>query len=91
MDWPISLIVLLLIANGLAFALFAYDKMSAIQRGWRIRESTLLGLAFLGPFGAYLGMRTFRHKTRKLKFVLVKVFMAMQLLLLVLYLHYFAA
>jgi uncharacterized membrane protein YsdA (DUF1294 family) len=57
--------------NGIALLAFAIDKLRARQNGLRIREATLLGLAFLGPFGALGGMLTFRHKTRKLIFLLV--------------------
>jgi uncharacterized membrane protein YsdA (DUF1294 family) len=57
--------------NGIALLMFTIDKLRARQNGWRISERTLLGLAFLGPFGALGGMVLFRHKTQKLKFLLV--------------------
>jgi len=40
-------------------------------------EGFLLVLAFLGPFGAFLSMQVFRHKTRKLRFLLVPVFLVL--------------
>lgn len=89
MDWLIPSIAFLIFFNILSLAFFVIDKMNAMRRGWRVRESTLLTLAFFGPFGAYAGMRLLRHKTRKLKFVLVKVFMGLQIALAALCLYYF--
>lgn len=55
--------------NFAAFAAFGLDKARAERGGWRIRESTLLWLAFLGGSpGAWAGRRLFRHKTRKQPF-----------------------
>lgn len=56
----------LLFANLLAFGAFAWDKAAARRGAWRIRESTLLGLALAGGlFGALAGQQLLRHKTRK--------------------------
>lgn len=55
--------------NGLVFLLYGLDKRRAIRGEWRIPERTLLmGTWLMGGVGAYLGMRTFRHKTRPLAF-----------------------
>ena len=60
---------LLIIWNVIVFAVYGIDKLKAIKNGWRISEKALLMLAFcMGGVGAYLGMQTFRHKTKKLKF-----------------------
>jgi uncharacterized membrane protein YsdA (DUF1294 family) len=77
------LLILLFVVNSISLALFGIDKLSGMRRGWRIPESKLLLAAFLGPFGAFAGMLIFRHKTRKIKFVLVPIFMCIQLLLIV--------
>lgn len=61
--------------NLIAALAFACDKSRAKRNTWRISESTLLVLAFLGPFGAFLSMQVSRHKTRKAKFLLVPVFL----------------
>lgn len=46
-----------------------YRQGKARRGAWRIPESTLIGVAFLGgSFGAWAGMRYFHHKTRKKKF-----------------------
>jgi uncharacterized membrane protein YsdA (DUF1294 family) len=52
--------------NILAFLAFGYDKLRAIEGKYRIRESTLLGLALIGgSIGALAGQQHFRHKTIK--------------------------
>ena len=49
----------------LSFILYGQDKLRARKNRWRIRESVLLGTAFLGgAVGALLGMELFRHKTK---------------------------
>jgi uncharacterized membrane protein YsdA (DUF1294 family) len=47
------------------------DKRKARKNRWRIPERTLiLSAALGGSIGALLGMYTFRHKTKHLKFTL---------------------
>ena len=59
----------LIIWNVIVFLTYGIDKLKAIKNGWRISEKALLMMAFcMGGVGAYLGMQTFRHKTKKLKF-----------------------
>lgn len=61
----------LLLINAAAFLLMLIDKQKARKNRWRIPERTLLLSAALGgSVGALLGMYTFRHKTRHLKFTL---------------------
>ena len=61
----------LLLINAAAFLLMLADKVKARKNRWRIPERTLIGSALLGgSVGALLGMYTFRHKTRHLKFTL---------------------
>lgn len=49
-----------------AFVLYGDDKRRAEKNRWRIPERVLLGVGFLGgAAGALLGMRLFRHKTRR--------------------------
>jgi uncharacterized membrane protein YsdA (DUF1294 family) len=68
-----------LLLNAVALTAFLTDKRSAVRRGRRTSERTLLVLSLLGPFGAVAGMRLFHHKTRKAKFLLVPVFLAIHL------------
>jgi len=72
---PLFFLVCYVILNTGAFLLYANDKRKARCNGWRTPESVLLSIAALGPFGAYAAMLLFRHKTRKLKFYLVPVFL----------------
>ncbi|MGI5894378.1 MAG: DUF1294 domain-containing protein [Candidatus Merdivicinus sp.] len=59
----------LLILSLLDFFLCGVDKYKARRNRWRIPEKTLLGLAALGGgWGLWLGMITFRHKTKHLSF-----------------------
>lgn len=61
----------LLLINAAAFVLMLVDKRKAIKNRWRIPERTLiLSALFGGSIGALLGMYTFRHKTKHLKFTL---------------------
>ena len=51
--------------------LMLVDKRKAIKNRWRIPERTLiLSALFGGSIGALLGMYTFPHKTKHLKFTL---------------------
>lgn len=70
--------------NIIAFVIYGIDKRKAIKQKSRIRESTLLSLAFVGgSIGALLGMHLFRHKTQKAKFtVSVPLMLVIQLVIL---------
>lgn len=72
------------IVNLVTFFLFALDKYKARKRKWRISESVLMTMAFLGgSLGAMAGMSVFHHKTRHRKFtVWVPVFLLFHALLL---------
>ena len=61
----------LLLMNVIAFVFMHADKRRARKNRWRIPERTLIGTAVLGgSIGALMGMYTFRHKTKHLKFTL---------------------
>ena len=56
-------------ANIIAFILYGLDKKYAREGRWRILEKTLLGIAMIGgAAGAWIGMQTFRHKTKHMSF-----------------------
>ena len=74
--------ILIIIVNGIALTIFGVDKLQSKKRGWRVPESRLLLIAFFGPFGAYAGMLLFNHKTRKIKFLLVPIFLSIQIILM---------
>ncbi|MBO3759881.1 DUF1294 domain-containing protein [Ciceribacter sp. L1K22] len=64
-DFAIAILIFALY-NVIVFCTFWWDKDAARNGEWRISESTLLGLAFLGGTpGAVIGQRVLRHKTRK--------------------------
>jgi uncharacterized membrane protein YsdA (DUF1294 family) len=67
--------------NLVSLICFGVDKLLAMRRGGRIPEKWLLSLAFLGPVGALAGMLVFRHKTRKPRFLLVPLFLLLQVAL----------
>ena len=62
-------LILISLANILSFILFYIDKKRARNRKFRIPEKKLLLSAFLfGGVGAWIGMSTFRHKTKQAHF-----------------------
>lgn len=55
--------------NAFTFLMYGLDKLKAKRNKWRIPEKTLLLFTWLmGGVGAFLGMRTFRHKTKHISF-----------------------
>lgn len=61
----------LILINAAGFLLMRSDKQKARKKKWRIPEATLMTVAALGgSVGSLLGMYTFRHKTRHIKFTL---------------------
>ena len=65
----IAAAVAVAIWNIVTFSMYAIDKKRASSGAWRIKESTLLGSAFLmGGLGALLGMNILRHKTQHIQF-----------------------
>ena len=81
--------VILIIINTVALVVFGVDKLQSKKGGWRISELKLLLIGFFGPFGAYAGMLLFRHKTRKVKFLMIPLFLAIHVFLL-LYFYFFS-
>ena len=76
------------VLNTIGFAAFGMDKGKAIARSRRLEERSSLFIALFGPFGAYAGMKLFRHKTRKLKFKLVPLFLLLHAVFIVYFLVY---
>lgn len=65
------ILIYLLIVNAAGFLSMLVDKQKAKKNFWRIPERTLLLIAALGgSIGSLVGMYTFRHKTKHLKFTL---------------------
>ncbi|MFK7990915.1 MAG: DUF1294 domain-containing protein [Sandaracinaceae bacterium] len=63
-------VMLLAAYNLLVAGVFAFDKHRAKSAGRRVSERMLWRLTALGgAAGAWFGMRVFRHKTKKPRFV----------------------
>ena len=81
--------IYLLIINALGFLLMRIDKQKAIRGRWRIPEATLMAVAALGgSIGSLLGMSTFRHKTKHIKFTAGIPAILIAQILLVMYVHF---
>ena len=80
------ILIYLLIVNALGFFLMLIDKYKAKKNLWRIPEATLFLVAAVGgSIGSLLGMYTFRHKTKHIKFTLgMPLILALQILAVVL-------
>ena len=75
--------IYLLIINIISFLLMGIDKLQAIRKKYRISEASFLFISFIGgSLGTLLGMLTFKHKTKKLKFIiLVPIFLIISIFL----------
>lgn len=63
------IIIYFICINIIGFISMYLDKRKAIKSEWRIKESTLIMVVILGgSIGACLGMETFKHKTKHIKF-----------------------
>ena len=73
------------VINIITFISFGLDKYAANNDKWRIKNVTLLGLAFIGgTIGGLLAMHVFRHKTQKDYYTVgLWLMIIMQILLLI--------
>ncbi len=63
------ILIYLAVINIVAFVAYGVDKWKARTRRWRTPEATLLLLAAAGgSIGAWMGMKTWHHKTLHKKF-----------------------
>jgi len=68
----LAYLALVTVMSIASFAVYSWDKQRAINGGRRISERTLHLLAFLGGWpGALMGQRRFRHKTKKVSFLII--------------------
>lgn len=64
------LTIYLILVNVIAFILMGHDKRLAKSRRRRVPEKNLfLSAAVGGALGSWIGMRTFRHKTKHASFI----------------------
>lgn len=77
------LAIYLILINLIAVIVTIYDKLCAVKRRWRVKESTLLLLSALGgSISMYITMLLIRHKTRHIKFMLgIPLILIVQLLI----------
>ena len=76
-------IIVYALLNLISMFMFFSDKRKAVKGKWRTTENALLLSAFLGPFGATLGMHLAHHKTNKAKFKLVYLFLIVHIAVIV--------
>ena len=63
------LLIYLFLVNAAGLLFMYADKQKARRGAWRIPEATLMTIAAIGgSFGAFIGMKCFRHKTKHAKF-----------------------
>lgn len=74
----------LMMINLVGFTAMFLDKRKARKGAFRIPESTLFTIAFMGgSLGSLIGMYTFRHKTRHRSFTVgMPLLLLLQLLVL---------
>ena len=66
-----TIVIYFIVLNIIGFLAMWIDKRRAKRSAWRIPENTLLLITVLGGgIGTILGMYTFRHKTKKIKFTI---------------------
>jgi len=65
------------------------DKQKAKNHKWRIPENTLMLVAIIGgSIGSIIGMQTFRHKTKHIKFKFgIPIILILQVILFFLFLN----
>lgn len=83
MDLVYIAIIVYALLNLISMFMFFSDKRKAVKGKWRTTENALLLSAFLGPFGATLGMHLAHHKTNKPKFKLVYLFLILHIAIIV--------
>ena len=85
-------LILYAVMGVIAFCAYGIDKYRAGHDMWRIPEKTLFLLALLGgAISAYLGMKTFHHKTQHKKFTIIVPLLALMQLAAVFWLLGFIA
>ena len=87
----IAAAAVIVIWNIVTFSMYAIDKKRAASGAWRIKESTLIGSAFLmGGLGALLGMNILRHKTQHIQFkILIPLALILNLAIIAAVVYFF--
>ncbi|MCC0629314.1 MULTISPECIES: DUF1294 domain-containing protein [unclassified Clostridioides] len=78
------ILIYFIVINFIAFFSMYIDKKRAIKNKWRVKEATLISVAVIGgSLGSIIGMYSFRHKTKHIKFIFGIPFIIFLQLLLV--------
>lgn len=81
-----NIIIYLIAINIIGFFIMWLDKRKARKGSWRIPEKTLFIITAIGGgIGTIAGMYTFRHKTKKLNFIIGLPLITTLEILLILY------
>ena len=90
-ELPVIIGCYLLIVNILAFVLYGIDKRKAKKKRFRIPERTLLWMARIGGgIGSWMGIMSFHHKTKHIKFkIVVPLWTVIWLIVLIVLLDYY--
>jgi len=80
-----NIIIYFIVINLIGLIYMFLDKKKAQKGKWRIPENTLFLIALLGgSVGTLVGMYKFRHKTKKIKFIIgFPTIFILQLILLI--------
>ena len=66
-----NIVIYLIIINIIGFFIMLIDKKKAERGAWRIPEKTIFIVTALGGgIGTIAGMYIFRHKTKKIAFII---------------------
>lgn len=85
-----NIAIYLIIINLIGFYVMWSDKRKAKRGEWRIPEQTLFIITALGGgIGTIAGMYIFRHKTKKLRFVIGFPVIVILEIILVIYIKFF--
>ena len=85
-----NIIIYFIVINLIGFLIMFIDKQKAKKEAWRIPEKTLFIITALGGgIGTIAGMYTFRHKTRKIQFVIGLPLITILEIILVIYWVFF--
>lgn len=81
-----NIAIYVIVINLLGFFIMWIDKRKAKKGAWRIPEKTLFIVTALGGgIGTTAGMYAFRHKTKKIQFVIGFPFITMLEIITVIY------
>lgn len=80
-----SIWIFIIGVNAITFILMGVDKRKAVRNQYRIPERTFWALSILGgAIGSYIGMQTFRHKTKHTSFMVgIPILIAVNIVLFV--------